>query len=42
VLEKYSRGRKLQAIIEALALIGVGKAMADSREVIQETLALTT
>ncbi len=39
-LEEFSRERKLQAIIEALALIGVRKAMKDSREIIEETLGL--
>ena len=39
-LEDFSRERELHAVIEALALIGVGKAMADSREVIQEALDL--
>jgi hypothetical protein len=41
-LQEMSRAKNLQAVNEALALIGVGKAMADSREVIQEALALAT
>ena len=39
-LSEMSRAKNLQAIIEAVTLIGVGKAMADSKEVIQEALAV--
>ena len=40
VLEKYSRERRLRSIIEALELIEVRKAMADSREIIEKALGL--
>ncbi len=39
-LEGFSRERKLQAVIEALALIGVRKAIVDSKEIIDEALHL--
>jgi hypothetical protein len=39
-LQEVSRTKNLQAIIEAVTLIGIGKAMAVSREAIQEALAL--
>ena len=39
-LQEMSRSRNLQAIIEAVALIGVERAMVDSKEVIQEALDL--
>lgn len=42
VLEGFSRERKLQAVIEALALVGVRKAMKDSRKTIEEALGLAT
>jgi hypothetical protein len=41
-LEKYSRERKLQAIIEALDLLGIRKAMGDSKEIIEKALGLVT
>ncbi len=40
VLEGFSRERKLQAVIEALALIRVRRAMKDSKEIIGKALAL--
>lgn len=40
VLEGFSREKKLQAVIQALALIGVRKVIADSRVVIREALGL--
>ncbi len=41
-LEEFSRERKLQAVIEALALVGVRKAMKYSRKIIEEALGLVT
>ncbi|MDG6924935.1 MAG: hypothetical protein JRN09_00115 [Nitrososphaerota archaeon] len=40
VLEGFSREKKLQAVIEALALIAVRKVIADSRVVIRVALGL--
>jgi len=39
-LEEYSRDRKLRAINEALDLIGVRKAMSDSKEIMEKALGL--